>query len=322
MAYEDLVIQENAQSAGPGPAQTYGQPVGQRGPSSSIGSSFQQFFAPRQVPNSPDSSIAQQLLDQIGTTDRQDEASFQDLYDVGVGEGGSAGRAGNLLLDDSYADPDTRNQAYDEQYAQNQQDALFGIGAPYLPTGEASRQIESLRSDEDLGREALNAQVQQGEADARQRAKILESQLRDAGMLQLADQFRRAQRGIAFDTARRGTLGGSRSIERAQEAELARQSGASQVALGAQQAGQQLFQQETAPLYQLQQQAQASPFSQLGTNLALQDVQSRGQGAGGTFNLEQQRTAADQQADATQGAILGGTLSAIGGGVTAGVQSN
>lgn len=203
--------------------------------------------------------------------------------------------------------------------AQAGTDPFGKIGSEYLPGADSRTQIEGLRAQEDAQRQALMEGAQGGLDQAALRAQATEAQLREAGMLGLADQFRRAQRSIAFDAARRGTLGGSRSLERTQDADTAFQAGVGQVAANAAQSAASQFQQESAPFRGVQQQAQQSPFSAIGADIAMRDIQNRGQGAGGEFGLQQQRTAVQDQYDQTIGGLVGGGLSSIAGGIRSGI---
>lgn len=237
----------------------------------------------------------------------------QDVYDSGAIGSGPAAAAG--FLQDN---PDGIG-AHAEAGRRHNIRRLFGAGTSYLPTTQGQDALAQLRQDHDANLAQIQEQVSAGTDQARTRAQATEAQLREAGMLNLADQFNRAQRMIAFDTARRGTLGGSRSIERTRRAELDQLAGAGRVATGARSAAQQQYNAEVTPLLQLQQQAaRESPFARIGAGLTLQDLQDRASGAGGTFDLQQQLLAADRSYDQQQAQALYGGLASVGAGIREG----
>lgn len=207
------------------------------------------------------------------------------------------------------------------QQARSRLDPYFGQYASYLPGGEYDQQLTDLRGQEDAGLAALDAPVQQALGDARTRAQLTEAQLRNAGMLGLANQLQTSQRNIAFDTARRGTLGGSRSIERSQQAQGQYQAGIGQVAAQAAQAGENQFRQDVAPVFGAQQQAYGqSPLSGLGNQFLMEDLNQRGQGAQGQFDISNTQNQIRQNADMNRAQSILGTLGSVAGGITAAVQ--
>lgn len=131
--------------------------------------------------------------------------------------------------------------------------------------------------------------VREAVAGVDARAQNTLSQIKQAGLAGVADQFRRSQRNIAFETARRGTLGGSRSIERNQGAQNDAQNSIGGVLNQASQAAENQRSQELAPVFGFQQElAGGDPFAQTGLQNQLAGIQQQGQSATGQFDLTQQ----------------------------------
>jgi hypothetical protein len=86
------------------------------------------------------------------------------------------------------------------------------------------------------------------------RAQLAFETLRDAGLAGVAQRLRQAQRAAAFDAARRGVTGGSRQIERTQEAQGQAEVESAQVINQAQQTATQQREAELAPLFRVQEQ--------------------------------------------------------------------
>lgn len=263
----------------------------------------------RLAPSMPDGPISPEMLLEAGYQPKQVAVPGEDRGPLERG-----GRLPRLA-------PEDLTQLSQDELRERYQSVLptledtFGGYSSYLPNGQAQPVVDSLRAAEDEQADLLSQKVGQQIGLARQRAQATEAQLRDAGMLQLANQFKTANRNIAFDTARRGTLGGSRSIERSQQAELARSAGASQVALDAARAGADQFRRDVNPLLSFERQALSGGFGDAANQFQLEDLQNLASGAQGQFNIDQTRQNIQRGADqARAGAIYGG-LNSIAQGI-------
>lgn len=169
-----------------------------------------------------------------------------------------------------------RQQALEAGFDPNSERGLSAIDI-FRPTIQAERQTQ-----QDV------AALQPAESFINQRADITEGQLRSAGLLDLAQQFKSSRRQNAFDAARRGTLGGSRNLERTADIEGARDRGIVDIF---QNSSQQAEQQRQAQLGQLNTFGgflrQGDPTQDLRRDLFTQDLQAQGNTARGEFDLSQ-----------------------------------
>ena len=168
-------------------------------------------------------------------------------------------------------------------------------------------------------------EVAAGQADiaARTRSEATFNQIRQAGLAGLAQQFKRSQRAIAFDTARRGTLGGSRTIERGAQAQGRVQQGVGNVLNQAQGAANQQLNQDRAGIFGFQQQlAGRDPFASISAQGELNNLQQQGQSALGQFDLSQQQDAIRSGAARNRAQNIFGTLGAIGTGAAGVIRNN
>ncbi len=83
------------------------------------------------------------------------------------------------------------------------------------------------------GRQERLATIEQGLADREVQAAEMERALRDAGMADVAERFRRATQQQSFNAARRGLQGGSADIQQQAATEAAARAEAEQVAANA-----------------------------------------------------------------------------------------
>jgi hypothetical protein len=124
--------------------------------------------------------------------------------------------------------------------------------------------------------------------EAAARADIREQQLRSAGLLGLANQFGNTRRRIAFDAARRGTMGGSRHLEREAQAEGELDRSAARVAADASQQAQGEREQDIAPLLGLESQLRAGdPYQERRRGLIAQGLADQRTSALGEFDFDQ-----------------------------------
>ena len=127
----------------------------------------------------------------------------------------------------------------------NRQRAAFDLPPLSGPEQQLAEQQAGVRVEAD--EQAARAQ-QIAEIRAQQTYRTLVN----AGLMDLARQFRTTQRAAAFDAARRGTTGGSVQQTRTARAGAQAQAGVGGVVGQAQQAANQQFQAETAPSRQQQ----------------------------------------------------------------------
>lgn len=198
--------------------------------------------------------------------------------------------------------------------------AQFGGFQSFLPGGEGQATLDQLGADFDQFAATLDPQLQQQIQEADVRAEATRSQLENAGLLSLANQFRRARSAANVDAARRGTIGGTFQQGQEEEARQAVQRGAGDVALSAAQAAEQQRLAELAPVFGFQQQlAEGSPLQGLARDLMLQDIQQRGQGAQGQFDinttLENIRSGSDMNRAANINSALMGLATGVQGGI-------
>jgi hypothetical protein len=200
----------------------------------------------------------------------------------------------------------------------NQQRLQFG-----LPRLQAS-DPEFQRAEQFQGlQDQAQPIIAQGNQQADLKAANTFNQIKQAGLSGLAEQFRRSQKAIAFDTARRGTLGGSRQIERGAEAQAQVQQGAGNVLNQAQGAANAQLNQDRAGIFGFQSQlAQADPFDQLSTQNQLQNFQQQGQSALGQFDLSQQQENIRAGSAQNRAQNIFGALSAVGTGTGGVIRNN
>lgn len=164
--------------------------------------------------------------------------------------------------------------------------------------------------------EEANPLINEAKVQADVRARNTEAQLKQAGLAGAADQFRRSQRNIAFETARRGTLGGSRSIERNAEAQQGLNQDINSVLTNASQAAEQQRLSESAQAFGLEQQlASGDPFANISTQNQLASIQQRGQAATGQFDLANQREAVRSGTAMNRAGFISNALGNVGMGL-------
>lgn len=198
---------------------------------------------------------------------------------------------------------------------------MAGGFASYLPDVQQQQETTAgLNQQHDQFAAGIDPQLQQQIQEADVRAEATRSQLENAGLLSLANQFRRARSAANVDAARRGTIGGTFQQGQEEEARQAVQRGAGDVALSAAQAAEQQRLAELAPVFGFQQQlAEGSPLQGLARDLMLQDIQQRGQGAQGQFDinttLENIRSGSDMNRAANINSALMGLATGVQGGI-------
>lgn len=141
----------------------------------------------------------------------------------------------------------------------NRQRAAFDL--PPLSGPEQALALQQAGVRQEADEQAIRAQ-QIADVRAQQTYRTLVN----AGLMDLARRFRTSQRSAAFDAARRGTTGGSVQQARVARARTGAQAGVGDVVGQAQQAADQQYQAEMAPIQQ-QQLAVTGP-SPLGGQLA------------------------------------------------------
>ena len=158
--------------------------------------------------------------------------------------------------------------------------------------------------------------IDQSLAQADVRADNTFNQIKQAGLAGVADQFRRSQRSIAFDTARRGTLGGSRSIERGAQAQQGANQDINSVLSQATQAADQQRLSDLGPAFALQQQiAGGDPFANLLHQNQLNSIQQQGQVATGQFDLSDQRENVRAGSDMNRASAISNAFGNVGLGI-------
>lgn len=217
-----------------------------------------------------------------------------------------------LGLGEQYEDP-----RFSAQQAMNLQRREFGLGR----LAEDDPNVQRAQAFSDVKTEAQPV-LDRAKVQADTRAATTFNQIRQAGLAGLAEQFRRSQKAIAFDTARRGTLGGSRSIERVTEAQGAAERGAGDVLNQAQGAANAQRSQELANIFGFEQGlASNDPFQAISSQNQLASIQQQGQAALGQFDLSQQLADVKQGTSMNNAQALFGGLSSLGTGI-GGVVSN
>jgi len=217
-----------------------------------------------------------------------------------------------LGLGQQYEDP-----RYSAQQAMNLQRREFGLGrlAEDDPNVQRAQQFSDIKTEAQPVIEGAKVQNDM-------RAATTFNQIKQAGLSGLAEQFRRSQKAIAFDTARRGTLGGSRSIERVGEAQNQAQIGAGDVLNQAQGAANNQRSQGLANIFGFESSlAQNDPFQAISAQNQLGAMQQQGQAAMGQFDLSQQRQDVRQGTSMNNANALFGGLSSLGTGL-GGIVSN
>jgi len=218
---------------------------------------------------------------------------------------------------------------------QNQQSAIAGIGDPipgnmndqfggyqtFLPDPSTQQVAGDLNQQFDQFANQANPQLEQQIDEAGIRAEATRSQLENAGLLGLANQFRQARSAINSNVARRGTLGGSFQMGQEIQAGEAAQRGAADVTAQAASAAEQQRLAEIAPLYGFQMDlAGGSPFADLSRDLMMQDLQQRGQGAQGQFDInssiENIRAGSEMNRAGNINSALQGLAMGVQGGIT------
>lgn len=161
-----------------------------------------------------------------------------------------------------------------------QENLQFGLETDFnSPAAQRAQQFGEFE-------QAAQPLIGQAVAGADTRAANTLNQIKSAGLSGLANQFRRSQRDIAFDTARRGTIGGSRSIERNQQAQATAEAGIGGVLNSATSQANAQRNAELAPIYGFQQNlAQGDPMQQFGVQNQLQNINLQGQAAQGQFDF-------------------------------------
>jgi hypothetical protein len=180
----------------------------------------------------------------------------------------------------SSIDAQMRQQAieagFDPNSAQGQE-----LGELFRPSLQAEQQTQQNLAALQPERERIN-----------QQALVTQQQLRDAGLLGLSEQFRRAQNQQAFDAARRGVTGGSRDRERQAELGAQQEQGVANLFSSSAQQAEQQRQAGLAPLQAFEDQLrQGSPYEHQRRQAMTQDLQRQADAAQGRFSLDQQQEA-------------------------------
>lgn len=174
--------------------------------------------------------------------------------------------------------------------------------------GEINRQTAAVESNV----AQLDPAIQQADA----RADVLKNQLRQAGMLQLANDFEGAQRRLAFDAARRGTTGGSTHLERQAGLEGQRERGAASLFASSSQQADQQRRQDLAPLLGFKGQLlQGDPLDATQRGLQGQRLSDQGQSLGMQFDLNQSQLGIDQATEARRAQQLRAPFSFAASGI-------
>ena len=202
--------------------------------------------------------------------------------------------------------------------ALSQQRLRYGLGrldSNGLDFQRAERYGEFQQAGQDASQEA--------DINARLRAETTFNQIKQAGLAGLANQFRSTQRAIAFDTARRGTQGGSRQIERGAEAQGQVQAGVGNVLNQAQGAANSQLSQDRSRIFGFDQQlAGNDPFRTLSVQNQLQGFQQQANSATGQFDIGQQQENIRAGVADNRAANIFGAIDAAGTGAAGVVRNN
>lgn len=155
-------------------------------------------------------------------------------------------------------------------------------------------------------RDEFAAQLADEEAQREREADLITTAFLNAGLVPLAQQFQSARRRSQFDLARRGLQGGSVDVQRGARTREEAATGAADVFNRATAAGEQTRRQGLGAVFGLQQQAQGqNPFAQAMQANLMQGVQNRVGALQGQAQTAQGLAGVNQRFNQQLGAALG-----------------